>query len=284
MRIVLCADDYGLAEGVSRGILALGRAGRLSATGAMVTTDRWKRDAAPLRELRLGLALGLHLNLTTGRAVSPVPELAPSGDLPALKRLMALAFSGRLPEACVRAEIHRQLDRFEREIGNAPDFVDGHQHVHVLPTVRSALLSVLRERYAGRALLVRDPADRADRILRRGGPVAKALFVGTLARGFAEAVREAGFRANDSFAGFSPFDEKASFGQEFQRFLRAPGELHLIMCHPGFPDPELAALDPVVGRRRQEFDALMRRPDLPALLWPGWPRSKVTRPPCKAAA
>ena len=36
------------------------------------------------------------------------------------------------------------------------------------------------------------------------------------------------------------------------------------MCHPGHPDAELAGLDPVVDRRRMEYDALMRDPDLPA--------------------
>ncbi|MBF0335117.1 MAG: ChbG/HpnK family deacetylase, partial [Alphaproteobacteria bacterium] len=34
---VLCADDYGLSPGVSRGILALIEMGRVSATGCMVT-------------------------------------------------------------------------------------------------------------------------------------------------------------------------------------------------------------------------------------------------------
>ena len=32
------------------------------------------------------------------------------------------------------------------------------------------------------------------------------------------------------------------------------------MCHPGHPDAELAGLDPVVERRRMEYDALMRDP------------------------
>jgi hypothetical protein len=39
------------------------------------------------------------------------------------------------------------------------------------------------------------------------------------------------------------------------------------MCHPGFPDEVLAKLDPVVARRRQEYEALMSYPDLPERIW-----------------
>ena len=39
------------------------------------------------------------------------------------------------------------------------------------------------------------------------------------------------------------------------------------MCHPGHPDAELARLDPVVERRRMEYDALMRDVSLPSLIW-----------------
>ena len=39
------------------------------------------------------------------------------------------------------------------------------------------------------------------------------------------------------------------------------------MCHPGHPDAELARLDPVVARRRMEYDALMRDVSLPSLIW-----------------
>jgi hypothetical protein len=41
-------------------------------------------------------------------------------------------------------------------------------------------------------------------------------------------------------------------------FHAAPGPAHLVMCHPGHVDAELAALDPVVGRREDELRALRR--------------------------
>jgi hypothetical protein len=38
------------------------------------------------------------------------------------------------------------------------------------------------------------------------------------------------------------------------------------MCHPGHVDAELPTIDPVVGRREQEFAALMAFPGLPERL------------------
>ena len=139
--VVLCADDFGMTPGVSRAILALARAGRLSATSAMTTLPFLARFAPALGES--GIAVGLHLNLTAGPPLGPMPRLAPGGALPPLGRLMRAALAGRLPEAEAADEIARQLAAFEAAFGRPPDFVDGHQHVHVLPGVRSALLAAL---------------------------------------------------------------------------------------------------------------------------------------------
>jgi len=45
--VILCADDFGLADGVSRGIVELAWKGRLSATGAM--TNAVRNSVRPIR-------------------------------------------------------------------------------------------------------------------------------------------------------------------------------------------------------------------------------------------
>ena len=88
-----------------------------------------------------------------------------------------------------------------------------------------------------------------------------------LSLGFGGAARAAGFPTNQGFSGASAFDGRVDFGQELARFMSNPGPRHLVMCHPGHVDAELATLDPVVNRREQEFAALMAAPDLPARIW-----------------
>jgi chitin disaccharide deacetylase len=265
--IILCADDYAMTPGVSAGIQELAELGRLSAASALVTTPHWPAHARCLLPFRFRLAIGLHLNLTLGAPLGPMPNLAPAGELPRLKTLLGSALAGRVEHDEVEKEVCRQLERFESELGYAPDFIDGHQHVHALPGVRKAVVCALRQRYLGRRPLLRDPADSPVAIIARGGAAAKSLAVATLAAGFGKLVRRLGFRTNHGFSGISTFDERVPYSREFERFLARPGPRHLVMCHPGYPDAELARLDPVVARRRAELEALRETPDLPARLW-----------------
>ena len=56
--VILCADDFGLADGVSRGIVELAEMGRLSATGAMTNMPGWRRAAGDLKPLKARIAVG----------------------------------------------------------------------------------------------------------------------------------------------------------------------------------------------------------------------------------
>lgn len=251
--ITLCADDYGMTEGVSAGILEAACAGRISAASAMTSLPDWPRAARAWAEARPPASLGLHLNLTLGAPLDRMPGLAPAGSFPSIG---VLARAGALPADEIHAEIGRQIDAFVAATGRAPAHVDGHQHVHVLPVVRDALFRVLRERDY-RDMLVRDSGDALLRILRRRSTIVKALTVAILARGFRRAAESAGFVCNDGFAGFSAFKAKADMAAQFARYLTAPGQRHLIMCHPGYVDDALRMLDPVTEARETELRFLL---------------------------
>ncbi|MBB4041445.1 hypothetical protein GGR34_003122 [Microvirga flocculans] len=254
--VILCADDFGLADGVSRGIVELAEMGRLSATGAMTNMPGWRRAAPNLRPLKSRIGIGLHLNLTTGSPLGPMPGLAPSGTFPPLKELLAKAVRRRLDPAEIARQIARQLDAFVEAHGADPDFVDGHQHVHVLPVVGPVLIEVLKERgYAGR-LWLRDPSDSPASILRRSVGRNKALIVKSLSRGFAGRAHAAGFRTNKGFSGFAPFDLSVPAGRIFEEAFSHLGPVPLVMCHPGYVDDELRGLDPAVESREDELKYL----------------------------
>ncbi|MDP2357103.1 MAG: ChbG/HpnK family deacetylase [Beijerinckiaceae bacterium] len=259
--LILCADDYGLSPAVSAGILEALAAGRLNATGAMTNQPNWKPAARDLHALQgrgrpQDALFGVHLNLTMGKPLTGAAALASSGSFPQL----ATFLRGRLPREAlvdVTAEIRAQLDAFEEAMGRAPDFIDGHQHVHVLEPVRGLLLDEAQRRgYAGKVWL-RDSADRPDRILRRGVEAKKALALAWFGRGFAKEARARGFEVNEGFSGFSAFDAARDYGADFARYLAQPGARHLVMCHPGHVDEELKSLDPVTTTREQELAFLL---------------------------
>lgn len=254
--VILCADDFALTAGVSKSIITLLGAGRLSATSAMTNRPHWPEWSKELRDFTNQADIGVHLNLTCAVPLGGMPLLAPGGQLPSLPSLALAA----VRSSDIRKEIHqqitRQLDAFEDAMGRRPDFLDGHQHVHVLPGVRSQVLSILADRYPAGSVYLRNPADRLRKIIGRGVAKRKALIVTGLAAGLAQQARHHGLQINEGFAGFSQFDPKSDYAVELQAAFQQPGSRHLIMCHPGHIDDELSILDSVVTTREREHAVL----------------------------
>jgi len=180
-RITLVADDYGLAPGVSLAIRQLLAEGRLSGTSCLTVGSCWPEAAGLLRELPAGSAeIGLHLCLT-----GPFAPLSPQlrvdagwSRFPSLGSLIRLSVARRLPAGALSAEIESQHAAFVDAFGREPDFIDGHQHVHLLPGIAETLALTLRS--AGlRPPWIRRCGDRPRRILCR--PFAtKSLFLQAL--------------------------------------------------------------------------------------------------------
>ena len=252
----LCADDFALSPGVTEGILEALAAGRLTATCAMTTQEGWPEAARAFRELAPDADLGLHFNLTLGAPLAEMPRFAPGGAfLDEHHRPRRLA---RRPAARGNSRRISPPARLLRgRPARPPDFVDGHQHVHVLPGIADDLLAELSARGLAGKCWLRDSADRPSAFLRAARHWGKALTVAGLARGFRAKARAAGFATNDGFAGFSDFDAKADYGADFATYLAAPGERQLVMCHPGHVDEELARLDPVTLSREPELAFLL---------------------------
>ena len=272
---ILCADDFGISSGVSSGIEELAETHRISATTAIVTLPSWPREGLRLSALRDRIPIGLHVNLTLGAPLAPMPDLAPSGTLPRVGDLLKRCLFGPRPRAReVAQEVGRQLDRFAETTGHPPDFIDGHQHVHVLPGIREGFLCALALHFPDRLPFVRDPSDSFSAIATRGCAVSKALSVAALSYRFGAALRRVGFASNRGFSGFSSFDSQTSYADELERSFRSAGRRHLIMCHPGYVDAELSRVDPVVTRRREELRCLLAAPELETRIWHMGPRSE----------
>lgn len=256
--IVVCADDYGIAPGVSEAIVELIAAGRLSATSCMSALPEWRHAAAPLRmQVNSTPAdVGLHLTLTDHAPLTRAAGLATAHRLPSLGELLPRALARRLTATAITDELRAQLDAFEDAWGAPPDYVDGHQHVHVLPGVREALVAELLRRYPKGRVWVRDCVETPARCLRRGEATAKALFIGALSLGLRRQLRDAALPANDGFSGLHDFSTARPFGDKMRRFLRGTGPRPLLHVHPGRVDAALRACDALTTPREAELDYL----------------------------
>ena len=253
-RVVLCADDYGIAPGVGAAIRDLIERGRLTATSCMVAGPHWPGEAALLKPYAGRADVGLHLTLTDQAPAGAMPTLAPEGRLPSLSKLLLWAHTGRLDRAEIATEIERQLDRFEGAFGRPPDFVDGHHHVHQLPSVREPLLEIFRRRLKRHGVRVRYCDEPLSSLLRSGAAIAaRAALISALGRRFRRLGRAAGIEGNSGFRGVRTFGERVPYERLFETFLAGIRDGTLIMCHPGLLDSALAAADSVGVQREEEY-------------------------------
>jgi hypothetical protein len=250
-RLILCADDYGLSPGVSAAIRDLIGRGRLNATSVMVASPHF--DGLEARALMAVAAsahrasIGLHVTLT-----APFSPMAGGADFPPLEKRMVRGIARLENRQRLATEIAAQLDAFHAIFGRPPDFVDGHQHVQLVPVIRDAFLTeVGRKAPAAWVRQCGSVRGLRDRLRDR-----KGLVIDALSRRFRALARKAGLRINPAFAGTYDFDGPDAFADLFPGFLKGLPDLAVVMCHPGHPDAALRALDPVTDRRAEEADFL----------------------------
>jgi hypothetical protein len=155
----------------------------------------------------------------------------------------------RLDRSRLEAEIASQFTAFRNAFGRNPDYVDGHQHIHVFPQISDALLRVIKReapqawlRQCGRAALA--PKSLAD---------PKGYILDALSARLRRLAAQCGVRTNPAFAGTYSFRPDADFSRLFDEFLDGLPDGGLLMCHPGKVDQELRQLDPLTDLREREY-------------------------------
>lgn len=143
--LIVNADDFGASSRVNAAIARSHREGVLTSTSVMVAGAA-STEASELARRTPGLAVGLHVVLSAGKAALPheaIPRISgPDGALapsPALAGLRAFFLKDVRRE--VLREIHAQAELFGRLFGHC-DHVNGHQHLHVHPVVWDCLVDL----------------------------------------------------------------------------------------------------------------------------------------------
>lgn len=256
-KVILCADDYGQSAAISEGIVQLIERGRLSATSCMSEGAFWSDSRNRLPEFREQIDIGLHFNLTHPFAAQQHSQQLQAAQ--PLATVLRSALTGQIDKAAIAATLNDQLDRFEAVLGSAPDFVDGHQHVHIFPGIRSVVLHQLARRYPAKKPYLRAVNPR----LPGHGGGFKLAFLKLLGIGFANSAAQLGMSTNSGFAGIYSLQPQESFPQLMQKWLRDARSGDLLMCHPGLVD--VTNDDPIGATRPLEL-AFLASADFTALL------------------
>lgn len=237
--LCVCADDFGLSPAVNSAVIDLAVRGVVTATSCMVERRAWAEGAPALASLdRRSIDVGLHLDLTDVDGSAAEAPLGP---------LVLSSLARQLDAARLSGQIERQLDAFERGMGRAPDYVDGHRHVHQLPQVRETLLGVLARRYSAPAPWIRStrPASLGFKpwlIHALGGQATDRQ------------VRRQSLRGNCRLLGVYDFSDSAqAYRRRMQAWLQQARDGDLLMCHPAMVAP---VGDAIGGARVVEYQVL----------------------------
>ena len=268
-RIRLCADDYGLSEGVNRGIRELMAQRRINATSLMVVgaaTSREEISALKTIAENQRCEIGLHVTLTAPFSPLTMPFTPLTGGvfLP-LGQLLRISLLRRIDVDAAHAEIAAQIAEFTNLLGRPPDYLDGHQHVQIFPGISEAFLQAAKA--AAPDAWVRQ-CGRAKGPWQSGGNVPatlKAVLLDLLSRRFRRRCEKARVVFNPGFAGAYDYLRDTDFGAAMQGFLSDLPDNGLVMCHPGFVDDALLSLDPLTYQREREY-AYLASDAFPALL------------------
>jgi predicted glycoside hydrolase/deacetylase ChbG (UPF0249 family) len=251
-RIVVCADDYNIAPGVSKAIRDLIAKGRLNATSVMTLFPGLEGEAKALADTPspAPIQIGLHLTLSGGfMPLAASPLTTSGGKLPDIMKLLSPISLLQVSRKAVATEIEAQIEAFARAFGRPPDYVDGHQHCHLMPAVRKIFVQTVAK-FAPKAWLRQCAPARKSDLLSADN---KTRVIGTLSLGLSRLAKRAGLTVNPSFSGAYEFAGKDKFADLFPRFIGELTDGGVVMVHPGIIDDVLRARDILVERREEEY-------------------------------
>ncbi|MGI6176051.1 MAG: ChbG/HpnK family deacetylase [Christensenellales bacterium] len=200
MKLIVNADDLGYSEGINRGIAHCFEQGVVRSATLMANMSGCTHALALIQKHPLMRAgTGVHLNITRGEPLTKAPSLVDDEGLMYKRNDWHNACEEEIEAECT-AQIERVI-----EAGITPTHLDSHHHVHAMPR----LADIMRRLSSRYGLPVRPYAcwHRHDIYLSTafsGHAVTEDLLIGEIKNGL----------------------------DSGRRFME-------LMCHPGYPEPEL---------------------------------------------
>jgi predicted glycoside hydrolase/deacetylase ChbG (UPF0249 family) len=268
-RLIVNADDFGMSQGITDGILLAHRLGFLTSTSLMANMPA--AEYAASRAARVpALAVGMHLNICQGK-----PILAPSkvrslvdaeGNFFRPAALARKLWRRAVSAAEIEAEFRAQI-RWAKEHGIDPTHADSHQHMHIYP---GALRAFCRAVEAEGISCVRAPRCRVvpgNGVI--GGPHEGRLPRRVLVQAYRAALQATAFhqfQMPEARLSFPPRERRdlGLLGESWMRMLtELPAGTFELACHPGLFERGFSETDRIHLQREEELhwltDATMLR-------------------------
>jgi predicted glycoside hydrolase/deacetylase ChbG (UPF0249 family) len=248
--LIVNADDYGRTASVSAGIRKAHRDGIVTSTTAMMNMPGIEAELPAALAERPQLGLGVHLVLTAESPLLPpdqIPSIVALSDGRAFPKLGTLMKNAdRLNTVEVKAEWRAQIEKFAQLTRRPPDHLDSHHHTSYLtPALFGAMLELAREYDCAIRLPLADQADIGMVV----SDLPPLTFLRPMLLASTDVVRPDRFETRF-------YDEHATLATLHEIIDTLPEGVTEIMCHPGLPDEQLAAVSGYNRQRAAELAAL----------------------------
>jgi predicted glycoside hydrolase/deacetylase ChbG (UPF0249 family) len=145
-KLIVHADDFGLCEAISLGILKACIDGIVTSTSIVANGDYFQPGLGQLKES--GLDTGVHLTFTGGErpVTGPINGLVDEQGrfLESFHNVLPRIILGRYDKAALRRELTGQIT-LVLDHGISISHLDSHQHLHLLPAVREMVVELARQ-------------------------------------------------------------------------------------------------------------------------------------------
>ena len=247
-RLVIVADDYGLSPGINRAIEKTLLSGALDGASILVGADH-ARAALAWAAAHPERDLGVHLNATLGRPVSPASGVRSlvdsSGRFHPLGLFLLRAATGRIRLEELATEWRAQI-AVARGAGVRIRHLDSHHHVHLVPWIFRRVAAPLAAEERVRLRVMDGPTLGGGLV-----PIAKALALLLLSRVDVRGRSLGSVEAHGTGMGWTASPTLATLRAIVAR--SRSGETVELVVHPGYPDAALTVSgDPYISGRDRE--------------------------------
>jgi len=235
-KLIINADDLGLADEINQGIIKAYQEGILTSTSLVASGEAFEGAVALIHQ-HPGMDVGVHLTLIEEKSVLPPKDIPTLVNAEGYFRKTALHFTrdyllNRIVLDEVRRELRAQIQKIRRK-DVFLTHIDSHQHVHILPKILSVTLQLAHE---FQIKAIRVPFEQMEwghflcvnkwpRLIQQLGLNFLSLYVRHRLKGYAPI----------HFFGF--FDSGRLNTVRLAHIVsKLPRGISEIMCHPGLDD------------------------------------------------
>lgn len=252
-RLIINADDYGLAPAISQGIRDTIEAGRVTSLSILANFSGLREEVARIKDYEV--SRGLHLNLTEGKPLVrqgwPPGFLNAAGSFKSYLHVGRAYLSRKLPLIIIASEFEAQMTRLH-ECGAKVDHIDSHQNIHLLPPVAKLVVD-LATGYDVK--WVRVPSEKYFTLHTDFQGFMKKSILWPLCRALQRRLPANNLKAVDNYLGLSGLFSREPV-RTWGAFLQSLSHgIHELCVHPGLAMD--ASQDPIVEFRVRNRAALL---------------------------